>query len=558
MVKSVTYNHAGLKEMAKVLDRPLYTLTVLAQDPFTADQETRQAGAEWFARLWKKRFAFGAKPGQKLHVHGFHYLLVSQDKPIKKPEGGDYENTTEDENYVLDRCALDARYLGLVSSDDFDDRRSVEPIINDTVAALDPSISITGGLGDLEIQYELPEFEIPKLEVYPPLLLPHDHLEIFIEKSTQDGWLGPLCEQQHIDFQPGVGEFGYKRCEQIVERAKARHPRTTRVGVITDFDCAGQSIPVAIARKIQHMLYSMGLEHLDIRVEPIALTHDQCVELKLPRTPIKREELRAAKFVARYGEGQTELDAIDAKYPGKLQELVQDWIDTYREDDLAERITDMEREAESEVYAINDEVHEEHADDIAVVEAAKEECNAEIEAAIEKFENIARPILEKIEEDLDDKAPDVDGYEWPEPVEDLGDDDPMYDSTRGYVEQTNSFREHQGKSIERSPRREPTGQKATCINPDCENPEFIRYRSNQKTCSDKCRSAVQRARNRGEVPPSTRGGGITCTCKYCGDDFTSGRRDATCCGKRDCQQKRQTEQRRIKGGYGPRKKGGGH
>jgi hypothetical protein len=152
------------------------------------------------------------------------------------------------------------------------------------VEARDPSIDIVDGIADLEIEYELPEFEIPKLEIYPPVILPHDHLEIFIEKSTQNDWLVPLCEQQHIDFQPGVGEFGYKRCEQIVKRAAAHYPRTTRVGVITDFDCAGQSIPVAIGRKVQFMLHIKGLENLDIRVEPIALTHDQTSDISLHRT----------------------------------------------------------------------------------------------------------------------------------------------------------------------------------------------------------------------------------------------------------------------------------
>jgi hypothetical protein len=190
-------DHAGLKELAKELDRPLSTLEVLAADPFTAGRASRLAGAIWFAKLWKKRVAFGAQPGKKLHPHGFHYLILGQ----KKLDGSTYENTVADEK-ILDRCALDARYLELVSADDFDDRRTVEPIINDTAEATDPSIDIIGGIADLEIEYELPAFEIPKLEIYPPTILPHDHLEIVIEKSTQNDWLGPLCEQQHIDFQP--------------------------------------------------------------------------------------------------------------------------------------------------------------------------------------------------------------------------------------------------------------------------------------------------------------------------------------------------------------------
>lgn len=232
------YDHAGLKELAKELDRPLYTLEVLSHDPFTAGAPARKAGAEWFASLWNDRDALGVRPDQKLHLHGFHYILVSQSAPVQLPNGSDYENTTECEG-VLIRCALDARYLELVSADDFSDQRSVEPTINDTAEAEDPWVGIIGGLS--EIKYEPPAFEIPKLEVSPPKLLPHDQLEAWIEKSTQNEWLGPLCEQHGINFQPGVGEFSLTRCLQLVQRAEAHHPRPTRVGIITDFDPAGQT-----------------------------------------------------------------------------------------------------------------------------------------------------------------------------------------------------------------------------------------------------------------------------------------------------------------------------
>ena len=100
----------------------------------------------------------------------------------------------------------------------------------------------------------------------------------------------------------------------------------------------------------------MGL-NLDIRVEPIALTHDQCVELELPRTPIKKEELRAANFEARFGTGATELDSLEALHPGKLEEMVEEWIASYRDDTLQDRIDEIETNVENEIYPINDEVH---------------------------------------------------------------------------------------------------------------------------------------------------------------------------------------------------------
>ncbi len=49
-----TLDHAGLKALAKELGRPLFTLEVTRQDPFTADVPARRAAAEWFAELWQR------------------------------------------------------------------------------------------------------------------------------------------------------------------------------------------------------------------------------------------------------------------------------------------------------------------------------------------------------------------------------------------------------------------------------------------------------------------------------------------------------------------------
>jgi hypothetical protein len=44
------------------------------------------------------------------------------------------------------------------------------------------------------------------------------------------------------------------------------------------------------------------------------------------------------------------------------------------------------------------------------------------------------------------KLPTVDAYDWPEPEEGDEDDDPLYDSSRDYLDQIARYREHQGKS----------------------------------------------------------------------------------------------------------------
>ena len=47
-------NHAGLLALSKRLKRPLYTLTVLAHDPFAAGAPGRVAAARWYVKLIKK------------------------------------------------------------------------------------------------------------------------------------------------------------------------------------------------------------------------------------------------------------------------------------------------------------------------------------------------------------------------------------------------------------------------------------------------------------------------------------------------------------------------
>ena len=304
-----TLDHAALLALSKELKRPLYTLRVLGNDPFTAGAPARKAGAEWFAGLWDNRAALGAKG--KPHLHGFHYILVSQPTPVLMPNGEPYENTEACEAILL-RCSLDARYLGLVSPADFDDRRNEEPIINNTIEAADGWI---GTYKNELAEIQLPDLEIPKLEVEAPVVLQNYGLVVCIEKSTQDKTLKPLCERLGIDLIRGIGELSHTRCVQMVKQAESHAPRPTRILYISDFDPAGASMPVAVARKIEHLLYQQGLG-LDIQLRPIALTYEQCNRYRLPRTPLKETEARAANFEARFGEGATELDALEALRPG--------------------------------------------------------------------------------------------------------------------------------------------------------------------------------------------------------------------------------------------------
>jgi hypothetical protein len=73
------------------------------------------------------------------------------------------------------------------------------------------------------------------------------HVEIWAEKSTVNGVLEPLAEQYGLNLQTALGEMSLTRCHEAVRRAAGNGNRPVR----SDFDPAGQSIPVAAARKIE-------------------------------------------------------------------------------------------------------------------------------------------------------------------------------------------------------------------------------------------------------------------------------------------------------------------
>jgi hypothetical protein len=80
-----TYDHAGIRALAKALGLKMSALTVLRRDPFTADgtggnseSDGRIAGAEWFAEEVYKRLDITPEA----HMRRIHYKLMSQDLPI--------------------------------------------------------------------------------------------------------------------------------------------------------------------------------------------------------------------------------------------------------------------------------------------------------------------------------------------------------------------------------------------------------------------------------------------------------------------------------------------
>jgi hypothetical protein len=467
--------YEDVKALAQQLGLPAKDL--IAQhslaDPFYAGVPASQEQAEWFAALWR-RFEFG----DGVHLRRLHYFLVSQDPPILMRDGSPYLNT-EECSRLLNAAAKYARNLRLVPPGAFVDRRNDDPIPSPTVEDKHGYIAVDNE-GEFE-SFELPSLpDLPQLTLVSPSVPQRYRIEIWCEKSTMNDILLPIHRRYGVTLQICTGEVSATRCYELVDRV-LRDRRPTRILYVSDFDPAGMSMPVAAARKIEHRLRLEGLD-LDIELQPVVLTHDQCVQYRLPRTPIKESERRAARFEARFGDGATELDALEALHPGELAAVLRREISRYYDEGLSLRIQRAKWSLEEECEQITQEVHDEFADERASIESDYADIarryNDEMRNIRERRESLSGRILERLQEE----SPDVDDYEWPEPAEGDENPDPLFNSARDYVTQIHRYKRHQGKPID----PEPIGRKAITLTCEMCGKSFEAKQRNRKYCSQTC------------------------------------------------------------------------
>ena len=456
MSDSEQFDYEFINALAKELGRPVSTLIVLScnNDPFYAGMPSRQADAGWFAEVWES-FRFGAG----VHLRRIHYRLISTTAPLLMRDGTPYENTTECWARLIE-CAKSARNLRLVDPANFVDRRNSEAVLAELVE--DDGAAIW--LDEAGDPWPAPTIEmlasalpgLPRLTFSTPTVAQRYVIEIWVEKSTVDDILLQLHREHGVNIVTLTGESSDVRCQELVDRA-LKHGRPVRILYVSDFDPGGMSMPVAVARKIEHRLRTDGLD-LDIQVRPVALTHDQCVQYQLPRTPIKSSERRAGRFEGRFGAGATELDALEALRPGVLRDILTAEIERYYDGSLNEQVEEVAAELDRDLAGINYEarsamnvenVERDHADLVERINAdlrrIAERYGPELQAIADRFNTIREAVADQLREE----APVPDFYDWPEPDEGDEDDDPLFDSARGYVAQIDRYKEHQDKPTAR-------------------------------------------------------------------------------------------------------------
>jgi hypothetical protein len=282
-----------IKALKKELHRNIPDLLALApcNDPFYAGSPAQMEQAQWFLALWER---FGFTRG--VHLRRIHYRLVSvEGERVKKADGLPYENTEACWDY-LSSAGKYARYLGKVDADAFEDHRNPAPHLYMEPAVDRPSIGAEVGWfyewrlpviqSDLRIMLRLDIPHVEDIHGYDYHAADQPYLvEVWVEKSTQNDILMPICSRHAVNLVTSIGFQSMTGAINHLKRVVALK-KPSRIFYISDFDPAGDGMPVGVARQLEFWLQKYA-PNADIKLQPLALTHAQVVEYALPRIPIK-------------------------------------------------------------------------------------------------------------------------------------------------------------------------------------------------------------------------------------------------------------------------------
>lgn len=443
--------YAELKALTERGRRSIRDLLALSpqHDPWAVDLPGRRRDAEWFAELWA---VYGV---QGDHLRRVHYRLVSQATPLLLPDGVTPYTNTEACWATLGEASKGARYLRLVDPHAFVDRRN--PDAHLFVRARPTPVPQSWFMPP---EWALPEID-SELDDQIDLTLPRPfingydyaasdqpfHLEVWVEKSTMDDVLLPVCERFGVNYVTGLGFLSITRTTELIQRVLER-AKPARIFYISDFDPAGDGMPVSIARQIQ-WLAREDAPGTEFKLTPIVLTADQVRQYTLPRSPIKDSDLRKGTFETRHGEGATELDALEALYPGELARLVQVALEPYVDPQLAAELA-RQRYA---VQTAADDAWEEATEDLEEERTALEgEISAvarnyavELKALADRLDSDLSPFVDRVlalRRELSERSDRFDPElpeRWTSDVEAPDEEEWLFDSKRPYFQQNSHY-----------------------------------------------------------------------------------------------------------------------
>jgi hypothetical protein len=280
-------------------------------------------------------------------------------------------------------------------------------------------------------------------------------IEVWSEKSGDETTLKPLAQRYGINYCPGIGFQSVTNIRRMFRRV-CDSGKPTRILYISDFDPAGMGMPVQVGRQTQFAFWQLEQlaeeeEAANVKLEPIALTYEQVIEWELPRKPLKD---LGGNWEDRFGEGAVEVDALEARHPGRLGRLIRERVGALQDSTLPQRVREARQEANRRVQAAVEEVVERHRqsaqETVAEFNEIAERYRERLEALSAEFEVEVEPLRERFSEQQEAFEADLESMdiELPEmPGGTVPDDgvDWMFDSDRDFEDQTFEFQRRQKK-----------------------------------------------------------------------------------------------------------------
>ncbi|MEP5568419.1 MAG: hypothetical protein ABJN62_11335 [Halioglobus sp.] len=443
-----------IKGLAEELGCDVKDLLVLARnnDPYNAGTPAHFRDAEWFAGL-VDRFSFSVP----FHLRRMHYAVLSP-QDVRLPDGTLYANTLP-HWAKLTAAGAAARSLGFISYEDIADHRNPDPYICSYGSRMNPAAYFNSEQGrpywtsfglNSSFKHLTPKLRHPTVSGYRPTPYDQPHLiEVWIEKSTMNDVLKPLCRELNVNLVASVGFQSYSSAISLIKRA-SEFGKPAKVLYISDFDPAGHRMPIAVARQVQFQLEHRGYD-AELDIEVLMLTPDQIAQYNLPKVPIKPNDNRKDNFESKHGEGAVELDALEALHPGAFASIVRQAITRYQDDSLEDVAAQVREEAEQ---SVSDQWEEATSDILTRLEPLKEEADKVVDDYQPQIAELSEEInaaLKPINEKLDELAQeyfvqmetfDPDLPQAPEGEATSDPTDPLFSSSRSHIEQLHSFRRH--------------------------------------------------------------------------------------------------------------------
>jgi hypothetical protein len=442
------------------------------RDPMYKGTDADHAKAAWFAELWEQ--AVDGRDEDRIHVRGVHYFIVMNDMDVQPPTDCSwsiYQNTEKCYNY-LESASVLARILGYIPlggvfdnkhdqrtvTEYRDHRRAADATDVDTPIGVDlPPIPKPDDVADLEFdpdEESFPEYAADHLvdeladniRFDEPTQAPF-HIEVWCEKGLPD-YIKGLCEEMGVNVVvEGEGDLSLTIAHEFVRRVESAG-KPAIVCYLSDFDPKGTQMPHNVSGKIAWLEQRGDLTERVV-VDRLAVTPEQIEALSLPRKPIeesshtgtgaKAYDTLVDEWEQRRGVGACELNALE-QHPDSYRRIVRDGLDPYVDDGLDEKNREAIDEWKAEVRdALVDAIEDAGLDDLEDLRDWMDQFNDRLDDAEDVLRDLRDLTRDGYFREWYTQTRDaVAAAEYPVVSVPAGEgrfpDDPLYDSSRDYVE----------------------------------------------------------------------------------------------------------------------------